>query len=164
VAELAECEDLIMVCGRYQGIDQRLLDAEIDEEWSLGDFIISGGELAAMVVIDALTRLQPGALGAEDSAELDSFANGLLHCPQFTRPQSVAGETVPATLLSGDHEKIHRWRLQQSLGVTWRKRPDLLATIELNAEQRALLDEYIEEYQASPATVSARGKVGKVQE
>lgn len=149
VEELAACEKLVLVCGRYQGIDERVLEAEIDEEWSLGDFVISGGELAAMVLVDAMTRLQPGALGAEDSVELDSFAQGLLHCPQYTRPQTVAGEAVPEMLLSGNHEQIRLWRLKQSLGTTWKKRPDLLEKLTLDTEQSSLLNEYIDEYEAS---------------
>ncbi|MCB1670050.1 MAG: tRNA (guanosine(37)-N1)-methyltransferase TrmD [Gammaproteobacteria bacterium] len=149
VTELAALDELVLVCGRYQGIDERVLDSEIEEEWSIGDFVISGGELAAMVVIDAVTRLQPGALGSEECAELDSFSAGLLHCPQFTRPQSVAGRAVPEVLLGGDHEKIRRWRLKQSLGATWRKRPDLLDGKELDSEQQLLLREYIEEFEAA---------------
>ncbi len=149
VSQLAETDQLILVCGRYQGIDERVLVSEIDEEWSIGDYVISGGELAAMVLIDAVTRLQPGALGAEDSAGQDSFAIGLLHCPQYTRPREIAGLTVPETLLGGDHEQIRKWRLKHSLGATWRKRPDLLAVTELDSEQQALLQEYIDEYAAS---------------
>lgn len=137
---------LILVCGRYQGIDARVIDAVIDEEWSLGDFVLSGGEVAAMAVMDALIRLQPGALGAADSASEDSFSDGLLHWPEYTRPETVAGMTVPATLMSGDHAAIKRWREQQSLGQTWLKRPDLLTSIELSSEQRRLLDEFIDEY------------------
>ncbi len=152
VRELAAVEELVMVCGRYQGIDERVLENQIDEEWSLGDFIISGGELAAMVIIDAVTRLQPGALGSEECVELDTFAAGLLHCPQYTRPQTVAGQSVPAELLSGDHERIRQWRLKHSLGATWRKRPDLLDGMELDSQQQALLREYIDEFE------TARGK------
>ena len=133
---------MTLVCGRYQGIDTRVLDAEIDEEWSLGDFVLSGGEVAAMALIDAVTRYQPGALGDDDSAQQDSFATGLLHSPQYTRPQSVAGREVPEVLLSGDHEAIRRWRLKQSLGITWLKRPDLLHGDELTAEQQQLLTEF----------------------
>jgi len=133
------------------------LDTEIDEEWSIGDYVISGGELAAMVVIDAVTRLQPGALGAEESAAQDSYSNGLLHCPQYTRPQEVAGLKTPQTLLSGDHEQIRRWRLKHSLGATWLKRPDLLSGQTLDAEQQALLEEFKEEYQA---TRGAKGESG----
>lgn len=137
---------LILVCGRYQGIDARVIDAVIDEEWSLGDFVLSGGELAAMAVMDALIRLQPGALGAADSAGEDSFSAGLLHWPEYTRPETVAGMSVPATLVSGDHAAIKRWREQQSLGQTWLKRPDLLRSMELNSEQQRLLDEFIDDY------------------
>ena len=149
VAELAAVDRLVMVCGRYQGIDQRVLETEIDEEWSIGDYVISGGELAAMVVIDAVTRLQPGALGAEESAAQDSYTAGLLHCPQYTRPQEVAGLKVPQPLLSGNHEQIRRWRLKHSLGATWLKRPDLLTGAVLDAEQQALLDEFKEDYLAT---------------
>lgn len=149
VRELAAVQELILVCGRYQGIDERVLAEEIDEEWSIGDFVLSGGELAAMVVIDTLCRLQPGALGDEQSAEQDSFADGLLHCPQYTRPQEVAGRSVPAVLLSGDHEQIRRWRLKHSLGATWRKRPDLLSGVDLDDEQKTLLQEFIKEFEAS---------------
>ncbi len=138
--------DLVLVCGRYQGIDARVIEAVIDEEWSLGDFVLSGGELAAMAVMDALIRLQPGALGAVDSATEDSFSEGLLHWPEYTRPESVAGMRVPATLLSGDHAAIRRWRTQQSLGMTWLKRPELLDNTELDGEQQQLLDEFINEY------------------
>ena len=137
---------LVLVCGRYQGIDARVLEAVIDEEWSLGDFVLSGGELAAMAMMDGLIRLQPGALGAADSAGEDSFSDGLLHWPEYTRPETVAGMTVPATLTSGDHGAIKRWRQQQSLGMTWLKRPDLLDRTELNSEQQQLLDEFIHEY------------------
>lgn len=157
VEELASLERLVLVCGRYQGIDQRVLDTEIDEEWSIGDYVISGGELAAMVMIDAVTRLRPGALGAEESAALDSHTTGLLHCPQYTRPQEVAGMAVPQTLLSGDHEQIRRWRLKHSLGTTWLKRPDLLSGLELDAEQKFLLSEFIEEYNATHREVAGPG-------
>ena len=150
VRELAELDELILVCGRYQGIDERVLESEIDEEWSIGDFVISGGELAAMVIVDAITRQQPGALGSEECAELDSLANGLLHCPQYTRPQVIEGRSVPDVLLSGDHEQIRQWRLKHSLGATWRKRPDLLEGLDLGSEQQALLQEYIEEFETTP--------------
>ena len=147
VIELSRRDKLITVCGRYQGIDARVLESEIDEEWSLGDFVISGGELAAMALIDAVIRFQPGALGDADSARQDSFANGLLHCPEYTRPQEFAGRAVPAVLLSGDHEAIRRWRLQQSLGTTWLKRPDLLGALSLDGEQQELLQQFKNEYQ-----------------
>lgn len=147
VLELANKDKLVLVCGRYQGVDARLLETEIDEEVSLGDFVLSGGELAAMALVDAMIRFQPGALGDEGSAQQDSFANGLLHCPEYTRPQEIDGVGVPEVLLSGDHEAIRKWRLKQSLGVTWLKRPDLLETIELDQEQEGLLKQFIEEHQ-----------------
>lgn len=148
VVELAQLESLILVCGRYQGIDARVIDAEIDEEVSLGDYVLSGGELAAMAMLDAVIRLQPGALGDEDSAQLDSLANGLLHAPEYTRPQQFEGREVPAVLLSGDHAAIARWREKQSLGATWLKRPDLLEQLELSRDQQELLEQFKAEYQA----------------
>ncbi|MDD9890505.1 MAG: tRNA (guanosine(37)-N1)-methyltransferase TrmD [Gammaproteobacteria bacterium] len=148
IVELAMLEKLILVCGRYQGIDNRVVESEIDEELSIGDFVISGGELAAMALIDAMIRFQPGALGADDSAQQDSFANGLLHCPEYTRPQKVNGQGVPEVLLSGDHEAIRSWRLKQSLGATWLKRPDLIEAAELDQEQQELLEQFINEYQS----------------
>jgi len=144
---LASRSSIILVCGRYQGIDNRVIDNDIDEEWSLGDFVLSGGELAAMALIDAIIRYQPGALGDDGSVSQDSFASGLLHSPQYTRPQIVAGQRVPGVLLSGDHEVIRVWRLKQSLGNTWLKRPDLLQDRDLSTEQRQLLNEFIAEYQ-----------------
>lgn len=149
IAELASRPAMILVCGRYQGIDARLLESDIDEEWSIGDYVLSGGELAAMVMLDAVIRQLPGALGHEDSAEQDTFATGLLHCPQYTRPQEVDGRQVPEILLSGDHQQINRWRLKQSLGTTWLKRPDLLQGKTLDAEQQMLLDEFISEHKSS---------------
>lgn len=146
VVELAQRDSMVLVCGRYQGIDARVLHLEIDEEWSLGDFVLSGGEIAAMALLDAVIRFQPGALGDEDSAQQDSFANGLLHSPQYTRPQNFAGQEVPEVLLSGDHEAIRRWRLQQSLGMTWLKRPELLERITLTPEQQELLVQFKHEY------------------
>lgn len=142
VSRLAQAPKLVLLCGRYQGIDQRVIDNAVDEELSLGDFVISGGELAAMALIDAIIRLLPGALGDEDSAGSDSFADGLLLGPEYTRPREVAGEKAPEVLLSGDHEAIRRWRLMQKLGTTWRRRPDLLAGRELSEEEQRLLDEY----------------------
>lgn len=147
VEMLAARSHMVLVCGRYQGIDARVLEQNIDEEWSLGDFVLSGGELAAMALLDAMTRYQPGALGAEDSVTQDSFAIGLLHSPQYTRPQTVAGQGVPDVLLSGNHEAIRIWRLKQSLGNTWLKRPDLLHDQILTSEQRQLLKQFIAEYQ-----------------
>lgn len=143
ITELAAEDAFLLVCGRYQGIDARVIASEIDEEWSLGDFVLSGGELAAMAVIDAVTRQQFDALGDSESAKQDSFAKGLLHWPEYTRPQQVGELAVPKVLLSGDHAAIARWRLQQSLGSTWLKRPDLLEGRELSSEERSLLDEYI---------------------
>ena len=145
--ELAQRQDLILVCGRYEGIDERLIELEIDEEWSLGDYVLSGGELAAAVVIDAVTRLLPGVLGDEQSAAQDSFTGGLLDCQHYTRPEEVAGLAVPAVLLSGDHGAIERWRRKQALGRTWQRRPELLDNIRLDARQQALLDEYIAEFE-----------------
>ncbi len=143
--ELRRREGLILLCGRYEGIDERLIEAEVDEEWSIGDYVLSGGELPAMVIIDGLTRLLPGALGHEDSAAEDSFVAGLLDHPHYTRPEVVAGREVPAVLRSGDHAAIRRWRLKQALGRTWLRRPDLLAELQLSDEQRELLAEFIHE-------------------
>lgn len=145
VQELAGRESLILVAGRYEGIDERVIETEIDEEWSIGDYVLSGGELAAMVLIDAVTRQLPGALGHEDSASEDSFAQGWLDCPHYTRPEHVAGLSVPKVLLDGNHAEISRWRLKQSLGRTWLRRPELLDRKELTEEQGKLLDEYIKE-------------------
>jgi tRNA (guanine37-N1)-methyltransferase len=146
----AEQPRLIVVCGRYEGIDERLIETEIDEEWSLGDYVLSGGELAAMVIVDAVARLLPGALGHEDSAAQDSFSDGLLDCPHFTRPEEINGRRVPEVLLSGDHAAIERWRRKQALGRTWLKRPDLLARLELDEASRRLLNEFIDECRAEP--------------
>jgi tRNA (guanine37-N1)-methyltransferase len=137
----ASQQSLILIAGRYEGIDERLIQMEVDEEWSIGDYVLSGGELPAMVLIDALIRQIPGALGHQDSADQDSFANGLLDCPHYTRPEQQDGRQVPEVLLSGDHERIRRWRLQQSLVRTQQRRPDLLDRLELNKEQQALLKE-----------------------
>lgn len=142
VVELAARDALILVAGRYEGIDERLIETEIDEEWSIGDYVLSGGELAAMVMIDALTRLLPGALGHEQSAAQDSFSAGLLDHPHYTRPEDYAGRRVPEVLQSGNHEAIRRWRLKQALGRTWRRRPELLTALTLDQEQQALLEEF----------------------
>ncbi|GGO78582.1 tRNA (guanine-N(1)-)-methyltransferase [Marinobacterium nitratireducens] len=149
VRELASRRKLILVAGRYEGIDERLLETEIDEEWSLGDFVLSGGELPAMTLIDAVSRLVPGVLGHQDSAAEDSFCEGLLDCPHFTRPEQFDGMQVPEVLLGGNHEEIRRWRLKQQLGRTWQRRPDLLEGLELDREQQTLLNEYIRETQGS---------------
>lgn len=145
VRELAERPGFVLVAGRYEGIDERVVDAVVDEEWSIGDYVLSGGELAAMVVIDAVTRLLPGALGHEDSAREDSFVDGLLDYPHYTRPELAGDRQVPTVLLSGDHGEVGRWRLKQALGRTWQRRPDLLAGLELGPERRALLEEFIRE-------------------
>jgi tRNA (guanine37-N1)-methyltransferase len=139
VRNMASRAGLILVCGRYEGFDQRLIELEIDEQWSIGDYVLSGGELAAAVIIDAVTRLQPGTLGDAQSAEQDSFSDGLLDHPHYSRPESVAGLEVPPVLLSGNHEEIRRWRKQQSLGRTWLKRPDLLKGRVLDSEAKELL-------------------------
>ncbi|HLU61447.1 MAG TPA: tRNA (guanosine(37)-N1)-methyltransferase TrmD [Gammaproteobacteria bacterium] len=144
-AEYAAEDGLILIAGRYEGVDERFIEAEVDEELSIGDYVLSGGELAAMTVIDAVTRLLPGALGDEDSAREDSFVDGLLDHPHYTRPEEIDGRRVPQVLLDGNHAEIRRWRLKQSLGRTWERRPDLLETIELDDERKALLDEYIRE-------------------
>ena len=146
VKELAQRPGFILVSGRYEGIDERFLQTQVDEEWSIGDFVLSGGELAAMVTIDAVARMLPGVLGHDQSAEQDSFMNGLLDYPHYTRPESIEGLLVPQVLLSGDHAAIARWRLKQALGKTWLKRPDLLDNIELDAQQQQLLAEFIAEY------------------
>ncbi len=148
VRTLAERPGLIILCGRYEGVDERLLETEVDEQWSIGDYVLSGGELAAMVVIDAVARRLPGALGDETSAAQDSFEDSLLEGPQYTRPEEYAGRRVPEVLLSGDHERIRRWRLKQSLGRTWLRRPDLLAQRELTREERGLLEEFKQEHAA----------------
>lgn len=145
--ELSRREHLVLVCGRYEGVDERLIRTEIDEEWSIGDYVLSGGELAAMVMIDGVTRLLPGALGHEDSAGQDSFVQGLLDYPHYTRPEQIDGMNVPPVLLSGDHERIRRWRLKEALGRTWLRRPELLAGLALNEEQQQLLAEFIQEHE-----------------
>ncbi|UTW49365.1 tRNA (guanosine(37)-N1)-methyltransferase TrmD [Bacterioplanoides sp. SCSIO 12839] len=147
--QLAQQQKLILVAGRYEGIDERLIETEIDEEWSLGDFVLSGGEMAAMTMMDAVIRLVPGVLGHELSAQQDSFSDGLLDCPHYTRPELYEGQAVPEVLLSGNHEKIRQWRLKQSLGRTWQRRPDLLDALELTNEQQRLLTEYLAELEES---------------
>ena len=174
VRELATLPRIILVAGRYEGVDERVLQTEIDEEWSIGDYVLSGGELAAMVMIDAITRLLPGVLGHEDSAQQDSFGSSdgdaegisLLDYPHYTRPEEVDGIRVPEVLLSGDHQAIACWRQKQALGRTWLRRPDLLVApgilppatlvhpctseaLALDAAQKKLLDEFIREYYGS---------------
>jgi tRNA (guanine37-N1)-methyltransferase len=142
VMELAGRQAVTLLCGRYEGVDERLIRRRVDEELSLGDYVLSGGELAAMAVIDAVVRQLPGALGDEQSAAQESFAGGLLDCPQYTRPEEYRGERVPEVLLSGHHENIRRWRLREALGRTWLRRPELLAARRLSAEEQALLEEF----------------------
>jgi tRNA (guanine37-N1)-methyltransferase len=147
VEELGEYDGLVLLAGRYEGVDERVLATEIEDQVSIGDYVLSGGELPAMVLMDALIRRIPGALNDAESVQQDSFSNGLLDCPQYTRPEVYGPNAVPAVLLSGHHGHISRWRMKQSLGRTWRVRPDLLANLSLTAEQMALLEEYkMEEY------------------
>jgi tRNA (guanine37-N1)-methyltransferase len=155
VRELAALPRLILLCGRYEGIDERLIAAEVDEEISIGDYVLSGGELAAAVLIDAIGRLQDGALNDAASAVQDSFENGLLDCPHYTRPDDFAGDTVPPVLLSGDHAAIERWRRRQSLGRTWLRRPDLLARMTLSRADRALLEDFRRDWLAAHAVEHA---------
>jgi tRNA (guanine37-N1)-methyltransferase len=143
--EFSRLAGLILVAGRYEGIDERLVELEIDAELSIGDYVLSGGELPALTVIDAVTRLLPGVLGDEQSAVQESFFDGLLDWPHFTRPEDFEGRVVPPVLVSGNHAEIRRWRLKQALGRTWRRRPELLARLELTGEQRQLLEEFIAE-------------------
>lgn len=143
--EFLSKESIVLIAGRYEGIDERLLELEVDEEWSIGDYILSGGELAAMAMIDVTTRLIPGALGHEDSVSQDSLSSGLLKYPQYTRPENYAERAVPEVLLSGNHQAIERWRLKQALGKTWLRRPDLLAKKSLDKFQLSLLNEFIQE-------------------
>ena len=157
LTELAKREELILVCGRYEGIDERLINTQIDEEWSLGDYVLSGGELAAMAIIDGVARLLPGALGHEDSAAEDSFSaelNGLLDTPHYTRPETVDALQVPDVLLSGNHQAIQRWRNKQALGRTWLRRPELLDDVALDAEQQDLLNEFIREHKSAKTDTS----------
>lgn len=149
VGILARSDHLVLVAGRYEGVDERFIEAEVDEEWSIGDYVLSGGELAAAVVVDAVTRQLPGVLGDAESALQDSFMNGLLDCPHYTRPEQIDGRGVPDVLLGGDHQAIARWREKQALGRTWLRRPDLLARRRLDGEQQRLLEEYIREHEDS---------------
>lgn len=145
VKELASCQNLICIAGRYEGVDERLIEAEVDEEISLGDFVLSGGELPALTLIDAVARLIPGVLGHSESAVEDSFVEGLLDCPHYTRPELFDGKPVPEVLLSGNHEHIRQWRLKQSLGRTWQRRPDLIEGRELSEEEKELLASFVSE-------------------
>jgi tRNA (guanine37-N1)-methyltransferase len=145
VMELAREPRLVLLCGRYEGVDERLVRRKVDEELSIGDYVLSGGELAAMVLIDAVVRQLPDVLGDGLSAEQDSFVNGLLDCPHYTRPELYDGEAVPAVLLSGHHAEIERWRLKQSLGRTWLRRPELLERRGMSESERKLLEEFKQE-------------------
>lgn len=147
VRELAGHGHLVLIAGRYEGVDERLIETEVDEEWSIGDYVLSGGELAAMVVIDAIARLLPGALGHEESAQQDSFSEGVLDHSHYTRPEVFEGMPVPEVLLSGDHAAIARWREKQALGRTWLRRPELLAKAQLSEREQQLLQEFIQEHE-----------------
>jgi len=147
VRRFAALPRMILLAGRYEGIDERLIEQHVDEEWSIGDYVLSGGEPAALVWIDAVTRLLPGALGDEESALRDSFMDGLLDYPHYSRPEVINGKAVPDVLLGGNHAEIERWRMKQSLGRTWQRRPDLLDQLVLDEEQKALLAEFIREQQ-----------------
>lgn len=142
ICSLAAGTGAILLCGRYEGIDERLIERQVDEELSLGDFVLSGGEIAALAVIDACVRQLPGALNDQASAIEESFATGLLDCPHYTRPECYKGMTVPPVLLSGHHQNIRRWRLKQALGRTWLRRPDLLRERDLSSEETQLLEEF----------------------
>jgi tRNA (guanine37-N1)-methyltransferase len=142
VRELAHGQGLVLLCGRYEGVDERLVERCVDEEVSIGDYVVSGGELAAMALIDAVVRQLPGVLGDEQSAEQDSFVDGLLDCPHYTRPEIYQGAAVPPVLLSGHHAQIVRWRLKQALGRTWQRRPELLERRGMSAEEARLLEEF----------------------
>ena len=159
--ELAREPRLILLAGRYEGIDERLIEAEVDAEWSIGDYVLSGGELAALVLIDAVARLLPGALNDGESAEQDSFMDGLLDCPHYTRPEDIDGRRVPAVLLSGDHAAIARWRRREALGRTWLRRPELLALRLLDAGERALLNDFIREYRERTESVGVAGDLAE---
>jgi len=145
VMELAAEQGLVLLAGRYEGVDERVIAREVDTEISIGDYVLSGGELAAMVVIDSIVRQLPGVLGDAESASQDSFVNGLLDCPHYTRPEVYEGEPVPPVLLSGNHAEISRWRLKQALGRTWQRRPDLLEQRTLSSDERKLLEEFKQE-------------------
>ena len=147
VQRLSQSDRLILICGRYEGIDERVIESQVDEEVSIGDYVLSGGELPAMVLMDAVARLVPGVLGHTASAVEDSFTDGLLDCPHYTRPEVLDGQAVPPVLLSGDHEKIRQWRLMQSLGRTWQRRPELLNHLALTEEQQKLLEQFKEQLQ-----------------
>ncbi|MEX2123150.1 MAG: tRNA (guanosine(37)-N1)-methyltransferase TrmD [Woeseia sp.] len=150
---------LILLAGRYEGIDERLIESQVDEELSIGDFVLSGGEIAAMVVIDTVARLLPGVLGDDASADQDSFTEGLLDHPHYTRPERIGGRRVPEVLLSGDHARIARWRYKQALGRSFLRRPDLVRKLRLNDEQQRLLDEFLRDERAAANDVDANKAV-----
>lgn len=158
--QLAALPGLILLCGRYEGVDERVLESDIDEEWSLGDFVLSGGEPAAGAVIDGVVRLLPGAVGDEQSVADDSFSDGLLEGPQYTRPEEIDGQRVPSVLLCGDHAAIATWRRKQALGRTWLRRPDLLAEHALTPADRRLLEEFIAEHRGRTAVADGLGNDG----
>ena len=146
VKGLSQQDGLILIAGRYEGIDERIIEQEVDEEWSIGDYVLSGGELAAMVLIDSVARMIPGVLGDDDSAAQDSFMDGILDCPHYTRPEEIDGMRVPDVLLGGNHKAIEQWRMKQALGRTWLRRPELLNELTLTDEQQQLLQEFQDEY------------------
>jgi tRNA (guanine37-N1)-methyltransferase len=157
--ELSRLPGLLLLAGRYEGVDERLLVTEVDESISIGDYVLSGGELPALVLIDAIVRLLPGVLGDEESAQQDSFVAGLLDWPHYTRPEVFEDRAVPAVLLSGNHAAIQRWRTKQALGRTWQRRPDLLARLRLTTEQQKLLDEFVAEFTAERAASGSPTKI-----
>jgi len=146
VKDLSRQSALIFIAGRYEGIDERVIEMEVDEEWSIGDYVLSGGELPALVMIDAIARMIPGVLGDEDSANQDSFMEGMLDCPHYTRPESIDGKSVPKVLLGGNHKSIEQWRMQQALGRTWLRRPELLNELTLSDEQQQLLQTFQQQH------------------
>lgn len=149
VEELGKIDGLVVLAGRYEGVDERLIEAEIDQEISIGDYVLSGGELPAMTLLDAIIRRIPGVVNDAESVVQESFVSGLLDCPHFTRPEAFRGVNVPPVLMSGNHAEISRWRLKQSLGRTWQRRPDLLGGLKMNDEQHELLEEYKAEFEVS---------------
>ena len=146
VKSLSQEQGFIFIAGRYEGIDERIIESEVDEEWSIGDYVLSGGELPALVIIDAVARMIPGVLGDENSATQDSFMDGLLDCPHYTRPEEIDGQSVPEVLLGGNHKVIEQWRMKQALGRTWLRRPELLNELTLSDEQQQLLQEFQQEF------------------
>ena len=151
--QLAQLPGLMLLAGRYEGVDERLIESEIEECMSIGDYVLSGGELPALVLIDAVVRLLPGVLGDDESAQQDSFVAGLLDWPHYTRPEVFEGKSVPAVLVGGNHAAIRRWREQQALGRTWLRRPDLIQKLQLTAEQQRLLQEFLAKREASSPPV-----------